>query len=219
MADPDPLTETYPLSRGGRACSQFRDTNWLAGAMMSILRQYFGTTDRISLEKGRFLWKPVTEQDPAAAQGQIQIDVVDNLKFAEGQKYPRILVDVENQEFPHDVIQDQNGYQSDGTINYFNQNQSAYAIECWGLKKLEASCIADEVRYFLQAYRHVIADKYQFAFLRVKTLMKPVKYKQFDDYWIARLIVPFAMHEHWGITQESLEVSEFALALRADPMS
>jgi len=203
--------DTYPVTEPHRICQQFRTTSWTAGVMVEILRQYFGSEDRITMERASLLW------NPDAAVSKVQIDVVDNLKFAEGDKFPKMLVDIESQEFPHDVLQDLDGYKPEtGTIEYTVRNQSAYSIECWGLKKLEASAMGDEVRYFLQTYRHVIAKRYNFNILRPKTFMKPMKYKKFDDYWIGRLIVPFEVHDGWGVTQESLALSGFSLSLNAN---
>lgn len=199
--------DAYPLQRGSRVDSQFRTTNWLSGTMLELLRQYFGNDERITLEKGTLLWKPdITES-------KLQIDTVDNVKFDETNKFPKMLVDVDTQEFPEDVIQDMAGYQPDGTINYYNRNQSVFLIECWDLKKLAVAAMADEVRYFLQAYRHVICARYGFIKLRVKTFMKPVKYEKYDDYWVGRVAVTFEIAEEWGTTKESLEATHFSLAL------
>lgn len=202
--------DIYPINNGDRICDQFRNTNWHAGVMISVLRQYFGSDERISLDKGRFLW------NPDITSSGIQIDVVDNLKYAEGNKHPKILVDIEDQTFNHDVLGDLGDYTGQtGTREFMNQNASAYSIECWGLFKLEAASIADEVRYFLQAYRHEISQKYQFKFLRVTKMLKPVKYKIFKEYWICRLIVALQTEERWGVTQESLRASQFFLDLNA----
>lgn len=201
--------DTYPAPDNPcRLHEQFWTTNWKAGAMVSILRQYFGSPERITLEKAQLLW------DEDIAKTQVQIDVVDNLKFAETGKRPAMLVDFETQQFPQDVIGDVHDYSGGtGTVEMFNRNVGAFLLECWAIKKLEAYSIADEIRYFLQAYRAPIADAYGFNMLRVTQVAKAVKYRQFDDYWVARVIVSYEQNEHWGVGIESLKVSNFGVQL------
>lgn len=199
--------DTYPLEDGCRIHNQFWTTNWKAGVMVSVLRQYFGQPDRITIEKATLLW------DADITKSKVQIDTVDNLKFDETGKRPAILVDFETQQFPRDVIGDRQDYQQDGVWQMFNRNTGAFLLECWGLKKLESYSIADEIRYFLQAYRHQIAETYGFNTLRIAQVMKAVKYRQFDDYWVSRAVVEYEQNEHWGVGIESLKVSHFSMAL------
>jgi len=197
--------DTYPLMDSNRIHDQFHTSNWMVGTMVTLFRQYFGSPERLSLEKARLLWSP----DPATTQ--VQIDCVDNLQFDAAAKYPKILVDIEDQNFPRDVIGDVENYEPEtGTVNFFNRRTGAFSIECWGFKKLEASSIADEILYFLQAYRAPISQKYEFRTLRVQQIIKPVRYRQFDQYWIGRLIVAFEMDERWGTGVEALKATRFA---------
>lgn len=176
--------------------------------MVSVLRQFFGQTDRLSLEKASIKW------DPDVSQSGVQIDIVDNVVFQEGQKFPKILVDMETQEYPRDFIGDLDNYVQETAMRVYTvRQQSAFSIECWGLKKLEAMAIGDEVRYFLQTYRKEISDKYCLATLRPKALIKPMKTKLYDDYWITRLIVEYEMNETWGVAAEALKVSSFTVSL------
>lgn len=201
--------DTYPIPDDEcRIHQQFQTANWKAGVMVSILRQYFGGTDRITLEKAQLLWSE------NATESKVQIDVVDNLKFAETGKRPAMLVDFDVQNFPHDVLGDMQDYTgTSGTIEMFNRSIGAFVVECWALKKLEAYSIADEIRYFLQAYRTPIAAAYGFNLLRVAKIEKAVKYHQFDDYWVSRVVIQYEQNEHWGVGQESLKVSNFGLIL------
>ena len=204
--------DTYPIE--GENCRiphQLRTTNWLVGSMVSILRQYFSSQDRMVLERATLLW------NPDATLSKIQIDSVDNLKYQEGDKYPKILVDVENQTFPQDSLGDMDNFDAPtGTTGYTTRIETAFSLECWGLKKLEATAMADEIRYFLQAYRQVIATAYRFDKIRVTQVLKPVKYKQFDDYWITRAIVELNLQDTWGVAKEALEVSDFSVKVRPE---
>lgn len=206
--------EIYPLRDGGRAGSQLRTTNWIAGAFLSMLRQYFGSTERISLEKGRLLW------DPDAQVSEVQIDVVDNLRYDEANKHPKILVDIEDQEFTPETLGDVDHYiPESGTVQYLNTSSSFVSVHCWGFQKLEAQSIADEVRYFLQTYRHPLAQHYQLSKLRVTRQIKPVRYNSYKDYWIARVMVQIQNQEGWGVSHEQLKVSAISLglALQTEP--
>ncbi len=202
--------DVYPVNNGDRICDQLHTTNWHVGVMMTVLRQYFGSEDRISLEKARLLWKP------NEAESDVQIDVVDNLKYAAGNKHPKILVDIEDQTLVPDVLGDLGDYSGGtGAREMMNRNTSAYSIECWGLTKLEAASIADEVRYFLQAFRQEISAKYHFQYLRVSKMIKPVKYKIFKEYWVCRLIVDLQTEERWAVGTESLKASQFFIDVTA----
>lgn len=202
--------DSYPITNSGRIEDQFRTANWLTGVMVTLLRQYFGSDDRISLDKGRFKW------NRDATQSGAQIDLVDNLKYDEAGLAPKMLVDIENRNFPRDVLRDGADYQKEeGNMLFTNRQESAFTIECWGQFKLEALAIADEIFYFLQAYRHEIASKYGFGTLRIANIVKPVKYKIFKQYWIARIVVEFQTEERWGVSQESLRMSSFSLKLNA----
>lgn len=200
--------DTYPLQDGCRTHDQFWTTTWKASVLVGILRQYFGQDDRITLEKAKLIW------DEDRTKSMVQIDTVDNLKFEESGKKPAILVDFEAQQFPRDVIGDMQDYTgTEGRMEMMNRNVGAMLIECWALKKMESYSIADEIRYFLQAYRHPIAKAYGFNTLRVAQVAKAVKYRQFDDYWITRAVIEFEQIEQWGVGIESLKVSKFGLAL------
>ena len=214
MPSPEDL---YPIATTDRIMNQLRGANWLTGVMVTILRQYFGSDDRIMLEKGQFKWvASQTDPDVSAniAQSGVQIDVVDNLKHDEGNKFPKMLVDLETREFPRDAVGDLGNYDNiGGTVEFTNRVQGVFGIECWAPFKLEAHSMADEIYYFLQAFRKQIMDKYCFATLRIRQIVKPAKYKVFKDYWIARVIIEFETEERWGTTQEALRVSSFGLHL------
>lgn len=204
------MNNVYPTGQGAcRIADQFKTTNWLCGAMVSILRQYFGSEDRMTLEKAKLLWSPEIQNS------QVQIDSVDNIQFGAGVKFPKILVDIETQTFPKDYLGDLDNFEPiSGQRNYTVRDTSAFSIECWGLKKLEAWSICDEVRYFLTTYRREIAQTYCFGFLRPIQAVKPVKSKIYDDYWLARLIVEFEISETWGVAAEELAISSFAVKLK-----
>jgi hypothetical protein len=205
------IQNIYPTGAGTcRIGDQFRTANWLTGSMVSILRQYFGSEDRITMEKARLLWSPAIEES------QVHIDAVDNIKFQEGVKFPKILVDQEDQSFPKNVVGDLDNVEPEpGQSNYTVQTTSAFSIECWGLKKLESWAICDEVRFFITTYRQVIANAYCFNSIRPIKAMKPVKSKLYDDYWICRLIVEYDLEETWGVSREDLAVSGFSLSVTA----
>ncbi len=200
--------DRYPLHSPDRLSHQFRTSTWAAGVMVSILQQYFKQDDRIVLEKATLLW----QSDITTTQ--VQIDVADNIKFVQGQKYPKISVDVGDQDFPEDVKGDFNGYQANGQVNYWNMMKSDFLIECYGLKKLECRTIADEVRYFLQGFRHPIMQTYGLEKLRVQKSSRPIKVPLQDDYWKSALLVEFQAQEVWGTTQESLRLSAARLNLK-----
>jgi hypothetical protein len=200
----------YPSGNGTcRIQDQLKTANWLCGMMVSILRQYFGSEDRITLEKTSLLW------NPDITQSKVQIDALDNAKFGEGAKFPKMLVDLETQSFPKDVLGDLDNFDAlSGQRNFSVRTTSAFAIECWSLTKLESWSICDEVRFFLTTYRHEIARHYCLRHLRPIQALKPVKSKMYDDYWVARLIVEFEFDEAWGVLNEQLQVSEFAIKLK-----
>jgi len=204
-------SNVYPTSDGScRAGHQLKTTNWLCGMMVGVLRQYFGSEDRMTLEKSTLRWSP----DITASE--VQIDMVDNVKFDEGAKFPKLLVDMENQTFLKDVLGDLDNYDGQtGQRNYNVRSSSAFTIEAWCLSKIEAWSAIDEVRFFLTTFRHEIAKQHCLDYLRPVQANKPVKSKLYDDYWIGRLIVEFNFEERWGVLSEQLAVSDFVLKLGA----
>lgn len=178
--------------------------------MVSLLQQYFGSGERITFEKSRFLWNP---DDPTS---QLYINNIDNVDFKNMGQRPSLLVDLENHSFPKEVIGDREYYDpKEGAVSYNIRDKSAWSIECWGLKKLESMSLADEVRFFISTFRHEIAKIYKFDQIRVSQQLKPVKYQDFAQYWIARVIVEFELQENWFTTMESLKCSGFGLKLNA----
>ncbi len=181
---------------------------WLIATMVSLLRQHFGTDDRMTLGKSTFKWS----RD--ANVSRLVVDNIDNTDFKQGDKFPRVLVDLENQGFPRDAIGDADVFDPEsGTMNYSVRTESAYSIEVWGLKKLEALALADEIRLFIQTYRRQIAHQNCFNYIRPAQVIKPVKSKMYDDYWIARVIVSFDISDTWGVAEESLKAGVIEMSL------
>ncbi len=190
---------------------QLRTSTWLVEMMVALLKQYFGSPDRITFEKSDFTW------NPSQPEAQLYISNIDNLDYKNMGQRPQLLVDLETQAFPEEVTGDLLSFQSiKGMNDYLVRSISSWSIECWGLKKLEAMSLADEVRYFLTTYRHPIAKKYCFDKIRVTNQLKPVKYKDFDNYWIARVIVGFELQEQWSLAQESLKMTGFSMKLNSE---
>lgn len=178
--------------------------------MVSVLRQYFGSEDRMSLQRSSLKW----DRDPNVSK--VFIDAEDNQDFRDGDTGPRLLVDLENQGFPRDSIGDRNDYDPlSGQENFTMRMESAYLIEAWSNKKLEAWTMADEVRIFIHTYRMVIAHQYGFNFLRPSQVVKPVKSRVYEDYWISRIIVSFDISDNWGAMQEQLKAGPITLDLQA----
>jgi len=199
--------ELYPLKDSlDRLNSQVQDSAWLVGVMVTILRQYFGTTDRLTFGKANLLW-----QDDVA-KSQVQIDVVDNLIYDESSKYPKILVDLETSQFPQDALGDVASVEGrTGKVHYTNRRVCQYAIECWAPRKMESRAIADEVFFFIQSFRQILMKQYGFISLRAMQTIKPAKYPQYDDYWIARVVINFEKNLNWSVAQEALKISNFTI--------
>lgn len=200
--------DIYPIKASGKMEDQLRTSLWLVEFMVSVMQQYFGNPERIALEEGSFLW------NPSQAENKIYINNVDNLDYAAMGLRPAALVDLETHTFPEEVKGDLHSFDPrTGMVSYLVRDQSAFSIECWAQKKLESMTLGDEVRLFLTTYRHLIAKKYCFDKLRVKQQMKPVRYPQFKDHWITRVIVEYELQDNWSVVAEQLKVSGFGLNL------
>lgn len=195
----------YPNPSGmERVPHQFKTSIWLHGAMVSILRQYFGSADRMTLEKGSLLW------DPDVTKSKVVIDTADNLKFQEGDKFPKFSVELENQTFPKDVIGDMVNYNGlTGDVEYNIRVESAFLVQVWAHNRLECWNMMDELRVFLSSFCWNISACYGFQKFRPIQVNKPVKSQLHDDYWIGRVIIEFSVDESWAIGKESLEASAF----------
>lgn len=202
--------DLYPLTCCGdlRGTDQFRDSLWLFATMVGVLRQHFGADERMTLGRSTFKWSPV------ANDSKLVVDTADNLDFKEGEKFPRLLVDLETQGFQKDFVGDLAGFNiDDGGEIFSTRMESAYSIEVWTTTKIETWALADEVRIFFQTFRRQIACKYGFQFLRPAQVIKPVKSKIYTDYWVSRVIIAYELSDSWGISQESLKASIIQLNL------
>lgn len=204
-------TLTGHNSAPSRTADQFRDSTWLIATMVSVLRQHFGGSDRMSLETSKYTWSPHTEET------KLVIDNTDNLNFGEGEVFPKLIVGLEDQNFPRDYIADFDNYDmASAERNYTVRTDSAFTIESWALHNLEALALCDEVRIFLQTFRREISCTYNFHSLRPLQQNKPVKSKVHTDYWIARLVVSFEVTATWGVQVEQLKASAINLNLRVE---
>ena len=189
-----------------RVADQFRDSTWLITTMLSVLRQHFGNADRMALQTSTYLWSP----DVAATK--LVIDNTDNLSFGEGEIFPKLIVGLEDQNFPRDFIADFDNYNmGSAERNYTVRTDSAFTVEAWALHNLEALALCDEVRVFLQTFRREISCTYGFHSLRPLQQNKPVKSKLYTDYWIARLVVSFEVTATWGVQVEQLKATALNL--------
>jgi hypothetical protein len=191
-----------------RTADQFRDSTWLVTTMVSVLRQHFGNTERMNLQSSTYTW------DRDSSQTKLVIDNADNLNFNDGEIFPKLIVDLENQGFPKDYVGDLDNYNNiTAERNYTVRTESAFAIESWGLHKLEVLALCDEARFFLQTFRHEISCKYGFHYLRPVQVVKPTQSKIHTQYWVARLIMGFEITDTWAVQEAELRAAAIRLKL------
>ena len=90
----------YPLSQGSEAVCQLKTPLYMLGLGVSLVKQHFGTDERIALEKSKYLWK----EDQSLSN--LYVSYQDNTDYAVIGKRPAVIVSLGDTTFPRKVIGD-----------------------------------------------------------------------------------------------------------------
>lgn len=200
----------YPL----KTChgDRIRTPIYVLAVIVAILKQYFGTTNRISMEESKYLWK----ED----QGESDLYVSEEFAFEPlvAGKRPAILIGLDGQTFPRLAMADLLYFDpTTSTSHHVAASQSAVRFRCMHESMLGAMELATELKYFVDVFRLQIQDSYCFDTFRAAQASSPQKIEEYKDYWIVDLVCELKYQEKWGVTLEHLRVKSVAVDLRISP--
>jgi hypothetical protein len=208
---PEKLFNTYPISDICRAADQAKTPVYLMGLAVSALKQYFGTSDRISLSPDQYLWT----SDDAASQIFIAEDF--NLDFKQIGKRPALICSVENFEYPIFTTAQQNleSYNpKTGTLNFAQPVNGGWTIHILSPSHLEAWSLAYEVKAFFQSYSLIMIQNFNFHRILCSAIRKPQQEEEYQKLYHAVVMVQFNFVDYWGITREALKIKSIETTLK-----
>lgn len=196
----------YPYSECDRTPHQLKTPVYLLGLGMALIKQYFGSEDRVALEKASLRWR----EDSADCQSEIYIGTQDNLDQETIQKRPAVIVAMGDVAFPQAVIADRMSYDAEqGIVDYLDRAEGTWTFYCISEKPTEALGMATEIKYFFQTYRHFIANTYSLDKIRATGITSYKKHPEVKDYYGCVCEVMFALQDNFGVSIESLKISGF----------
>lgn len=201
-------------------CRQLRTPVWLVGCMVSMLRQYFGSADRIALERGTFLW------DSKNINSQVYIADDFNWDFENVGQRPALITEISGitniQEIP---TLGRSGLASfdptTATYNFASIEQGTLLVRAIATSKHECWALAWEAKMFLQSYADALRETYGFKTFHVSKVDPPTPLQEYKEYKVATIHVPFSVIDAWAIQRETLKVQSIDpsfIDLDGDPL-
>lgn len=203
-----PLRHSYPLAEFNESPDQMKTPVYMLGLGVALLKQFFGTEDRIALEKSQYLWKENQEES------QIYIGHQDNLDYQVIGKRPAIITLLNDTTYPQEVIGDSLAvFEVTGARAFLDHAVSSWTFLCFSDKAIEALGLAGEVKYFFQTYRQFLAPTYSMQKIRVVQLGRYEKQKDYKDMYACPVTVAFDVFDNFEVQPEALRVSAINLQL------
>lgn len=186
-------------------CRQLRTPVWLIGCMVSMLKQYFGSDERIALERGTFRWSD------KVADSQIYISDDFNWDFENVGQRPAIIVEIAGMDSLKDIPtigrSGLSGYDPGNDSYIFSSiDNGSMALRVIAGHKLECWALAWEAKMFLHSYADAIRDTYRFKTFGVSKVDPPRPMSEYKEYKFSTVHVPFSMIDAWAIKRENLKV-------------
>ena len=174
---------------------------YVLSVFVASLRQYFGSTNRISSGASNYLW------NPDQAVSNVWISETYNADRAVVGKRPSILVSIDQAQYPQDAINDFFGFDPNtGLVSMFNMNHSVVQFRCIAESMLASMELATELRYFVSGFRNQIERAFSLDRVRAVSTGKTQRIEEYKEYWTTDFACEVKYQEHWGITTESLRV-------------
>ena len=204
-----PESCSVPAADAGVGCI-LRTPVSLTGGMVSLLRTYFGSTQRACLEKATFLWSP----DDGSSGVYISDEFNWDLKSV-GIR-PALIVSLEDFSVTDQAAtlgrKGVSGQDLEtGAFNISSKDIGGFSIQCIAKSKLECWSLAWEVRVFIQSYAHEIGKAYRYSDISVSGIRKPVPLEGSVGYLVAVVGIPFKVVSTFQIVKESLPATTFDL--------
>jgi hypothetical protein len=181
---------------------------YVISCIVSVLRQYFGTPNRLSLEHSKYLW----EEDQRKSDIYIAEDFHGDREVV-GKK-PCMLVGFPQMQFPKDVIADvMHRNDNSGSISYLGRTNGNVRIRCISDKSLSSIELATEVKYFIDVFRHQIQCAHGLDYLRASGVAGPTRIEEYKEHWTTEVGCEIMYQENWSVFVESLRFKSINLGL------
>ena len=198
----------YPLSQGSEAVCQLKTPLYMLGLGVSLVKQHFGTEERIALEKSKYLWK----EDQSLSN--LYVSYQDNTDYAVIGKRPAVIVSLGDTTFPRKVIGDRFAVdQIYGGAQFLDYSSASWDFVCIADKALDSLSLAGEVRYFFQTYCKYIVPVYGINDIRVEAIGRYQKQPDYKDLYGIVVKVGFDIQDNFEVDQEALKISAIKLNL------
>jgi len=198
----------YPLSQGSEAVCQLKTPLYLLGLGVSLVKQHFGTEERIALEKSKYVWK----EDQSLSN--LYVSYQDNTDYAVIGKRPAVIVSLGETLFPRKVIGDlMSESDTSNGVQFLDYSTGYWNFTCIADKSLDSLALAGEVRYFFQTYGKYIVPVYGMNEIRVEAIGRYEKQQDYKDLYGTVVKVGFEIQDNFQVNQESLKISAIKLNL------
>jgi hypothetical protein len=192
-----------------------RTPTTLAGSMVDVLRTYFGSTHRSTMEKASFLWNERKEVSFLSIEDEF------NWNWDDVGSKPALIVALDDL-----IVGDgsrtigRNGLSSylpdSGGSRMSSRESGGFTIQCVARHKLESWSLAWEVKTFLQNYAYEIGRTYRFGSLNVAGIRKPAQVSHGGvDYMAAAVGVAFHLTSSFSVEREGLPATHMSLNVEA----
>jgi hypothetical protein len=162
----------------------------IVSCMVGILRQYFGTENRISVDRSKYIWK----EDPRTSDLWIMEEFHDTRDVVG--KRPLVLVGFPQASYPKDVMSDMLNYLPGGSeVRNICRTQGQIRFRCISDKALASIELATEIKYFIDIFRQQIQCSHGLDYLRSSTMQGPAKIEEYKEYFISNDEKWFQMFE------------------------
>jgi hypothetical protein len=179
----------------------------LISSFVGVLRQYFGTENRITMEASKYLWKESLKDS----------DVWISHEFNDSPevlgKRPAILVSFPQASFQKNVLADMMNFSPNGEVRNMETTQGNIRLRCISSSAMSSVELATEVKYFVSVFRNQIQQDYCLDYLRPSGLIGPNRIEEYKEYWTSDVICDIIYQENWGIVIEHLRVKSINVDL------
>lgn len=192
-----PLYPAHDTIHGHRLKSPI----YILSVFVSCLKQYFGTSNRISIDFSNYKW----EKDQASSG----IWISEEFSFDRSVigKRPCILVSINNTDYPQQALGDFSHFDLESSTSYtINVMESLLNFRCVSENMLSSLELATEVKYFISTFYSYISSYFCLTKLRPAKMGKTQKIEEYKEFFVTDFSCELKYNEILGVEIEGLKV-------------
>jgi hypothetical protein len=180
----------------------------LVSSLVGVLRQYFGTENRITMDSSKYMWREDLKKSDLwiAEEFNPSVEIVG--------KRPSILVGYLSGQIEKSVIADMMAYIPNGEVRNFELTRAQVPFKCISTTAIASVELATELRYFMSVFREQIQKDYCIDYLRPSQFTGPQRVEEYKEYWTSQVICDIVYQENWGVVIEHLRVKSINIDLQ-----